>query len=185
MRSELLFARSPFSMPQLYVGLIANLNDHSLRNMKLPEVDALVEHLDFYRPSLKADIKNLTSLLLLLIEDHCLLDQRLQLKMLTESQIASREHAARSLKELFEFSNNCSSFLTEAARSNLSQPNTEASTYPLVSFGEQAGGSTASPGPYILDADDPSITSCTGYLLSPTNWEEMDRFGEDFFLIST
>jgi hypothetical protein len=77
MRSELLFTRSPFSMPQLYVGLIANLDDHSLRNMKLPEVYALVEHLDFYRPSLKADIKNLTSLLSPLIEDHCLLDQRL------------------------------------------------------------------------------------------------------------
>jgi hypothetical protein len=105
--------------------------------------------------------------------------------MLTESQIASKEHAARSLKELFEFSDDCSSFLIEAACSNLSQPNTKALTYPLVSFGEQASGSTASLGPYILDADDLSITLCTGYLLSPTNWEEMDRFEEDFFSIST
>jgi hypothetical protein len=172
-------------MPQLYVSLIANLDDHSLRNMKLPKVDALVEHLDFYRLSLKADIKNLTSLLSLLIEDYCLPDQRLQLEMLTKSQIASREHAARSLKELFEFSDNCSFFLTKAAGSDLSQPNTKASTYPLVSFGKQAGGRTASLGPYILDADDPSITLYTGYLLSPTNWEEIDWFREDFFSIST
>jgi hypothetical protein len=43
----------------------------------LPEVDALVEYLDSYRPSLTADIENLTSLLSPLIEDQGLPDQRL------------------------------------------------------------------------------------------------------------
>jgi hypothetical protein len=65
--------------------------------MTLAEVDALVEYLDSYRPSLKADIQNLTSLLSPLIEDRCLPDQRLKLEMLSESQIATQ-----SLKELFE-----------------------------------------------------------------------------------
>jgi hypothetical protein len=61
-------------MSQLYVGLVTNPADHSLRNMQLPEVDTLVEHLNSYRPSLKADIQNLTSLLSPLIEDQCLPD---------------------------------------------------------------------------------------------------------------
>ncbi|KAL5322924.1 hypothetical protein ACEPPN_010904 [Leptodophora sp. 'Broadleaf-Isolate-01'] len=119
--------------------------------MQLPEADILVEHLDSYRPSLKADIQNLTSLLSPLIEDQCLPDQRLQLEMLTESQIVSGEHTTRSLKELFEYSDDYSSFLTNIARSDLSQPNTEVSTDPLASFGRQAGGR---PGPCILDPDD-------------------------------
>jgi hypothetical protein len=61
--------------------------------MTLPEVNALVEHLDSYRLSLKADIQNLTSP----IKDRRLPDQRLKLKMLSESQIVSREHATQSL----------------------------------------------------------------------------------------
>jgi hypothetical protein len=169
-------------MPLLYVGLVTNPADHSLRNMQLHEVDTLVEYLDSYRPSLKADIQNLTSLLSPLIEDQCLPDQKLQLEMLTESQITSGEHTTRSLKELFECSDDYSSFLTEIARSNLS---TEASTNALASFGGQAGGSAALQSPYILDPDDPSITSCTDYLLSPTSWDEMDQFGEDYFLVNT
>jgi hypothetical protein len=96
--------------------------------------------------------------------------------MLTKSQITSGEHATRSLKELFEHPDDYLSFLTEAARSEISQSTTEASPSPLVSLEEQAGGSTALPGPHILAPDDPSITSCTDYLLSPTSWEEMDRF---------
>jgi hypothetical protein len=140
-----------------------------------------VEHLDSYRPSLKADIQNLTSLLSLLIEDQCLPDQRLQLEILTESQITSREHTTRSLKELFEYSDDYSSFLTEIA-SNLSA---KASTDALASFGGQADGSTALQSPCILDPEDPSITSCTDYLSSPTSWGEMDQFGEDYFLVNT
>jgi hypothetical protein len=121
------------------VGLL--ILSTSVRNMTLIEVDALVEYLDSYRPSLKADIQNLTCLLSLLIEDRCLPDQRLQLEMLTESQIASGEHTDRLLKELFEFTSGYSSFLTEAAF-DLSQPDTKASTSPLVSFEEQVDSST-------------------------------------------
>ena len=69
--------------------------------------------------------------------------------MLTESQITSGEHAARSLKELFEFSDYYSYFLTEAA--GLSDPVTEASPYPLASFEEKANSSTALLGPYTLE----------------------------------
>src|SRR5258706_13621635 len=108
-------------MLQLYIGLYANLDDYSLRNMTLPEVDALVEYLDSYKPCLKADIKNLTSVLPLLIEDQCLPDQRLTLETLTESQLASGEHTTQSLKELFKFSDDYLSFLTETACSDLSQ----------------------------------------------------------------
>jgi hypothetical protein len=147
--------------------------------MQLPDVDTLVEHLDSYRPSLKADIQNLTSLLSPLIEDQCLPDQRLLLEMLTKSQITSGEHITRSLKELFEYSNDYSSFLTEIAHPD---PSTEASTDALASFGGQAGGSTALPGHCILEPGDPSITSFTDYLSSPTSWGEMDQFGEDFFI---
>jgi hypothetical protein len=104
---------------------------------------------------------------------------------LTESQITSGEHTTRLLKELFGYSDDYSSFLTEIARSNLSQPNTEVSTDPLASFGGQAGGSTALPSHCILNPDDPSITLYTDYLSSPTSWEEMDQFGEDYFLVNT
>jgi len=88
--------------------------------MTLLGVDSLVEHLDSYKPSLKADIENLTSLLSPLIGDQCLPDQRLEPEKLTESQIASREHADRSLEELSEHTDDYSSFLTEIARSDLS-----------------------------------------------------------------
>jgi hypothetical protein len=74
--------------------------------------------------------------------------------MLTKSQITSREHATRSLKELFEYSNDYLSFLTEIARSDLS---TKALTGALASFGGQAGGSAALQSPCILDPDDPSL----------------------------
>ena len=81
--------------------------------------------------------------------------------MLTESQIASREHTIRSLKELFEFSDD---FLTQTAHPDLSQSITEGSPYPLVNLEEQADGSTAFPGPDTLDQGDLGITSFTDYL---------------------
>ena len=105
---------------QLYTSLIADLDDHSLRNTPLAEVYALVEHLDSYRPSLQADIQNLTAHLSPLIEDRCLPDQRLKLEILTESQITSGVLATLSLKELFELSDGYSHLLTEAASSDLS-----------------------------------------------------------------
>jgi hypothetical protein len=160
--------------------------------MTLAKVDALVEYLDSYRPSLKANIQNLTSLLSPLIEDQCLPDQRLKLEMLSESQIASRtqllkelfefsddyssfltEAATQSLKELFEFSDD---FLTETAHPDLSQSIAEGSPYPLVNLGEQADGSTAFPSPDTVDQEDPGITSFTDYLflLSLVDPQNMD-----------
>jgi hypothetical protein len=56
MKSKLSFVRPPFLIPYLYSSLITNLDNRSLRNVTLPKVDALVEYLDFYWPSLKADI---------------------------------------------------------------------------------------------------------------------------------
>jgi hypothetical protein len=105
--------------------------------------------LDSYRLSLKAYIQNLISLLLLLIEDQCLPDQRLKLEMLTESQITSREHTAQLLKELFKFSDNCLSPLVETSCSDLFYSITEASTYSLKSFEEQASGTALSDSPIL------------------------------------
>jgi hypothetical protein len=91
--------------------------------------------------------------------------------MLSESQIATQ-----SLKELFEFSDDYSSFLTETAHPDLSQSITEGSPYPLVNLGEQADGNTAFPGPDTLDQGDPGITSFTDYLFltSPVDPQDMD-----------
>jgi hypothetical protein len=100
--------------------LITDLDNHSLRNMNLLEVECLAEHLDSYKPSLKANIQNLTSLLSPLIEDQRLPDHRLELEMLTKSQITSGEHTDRSLKELFKYYDDYSSFLTEITCFDLS-----------------------------------------------------------------
>jgi hypothetical protein len=67
---------------------------------------------------------------------------------------------------LFEFFNGYSSFLIETARSDLSQPVAEASLDPLVSFGEQAEGSTALPGPHILNQDDLDLVYTKSLFLS-------------------
>lgn len=151
--------------------------------MELPEIDAHVERLDTYRPSLKTDIQNLTSLLPPLIEDRCLPEQRLQLETLTKSQIASGEHAAQSLKELFEYSDDCSAFLSEAAYFDLSRPGIVALPPLSVDIGERANSRTALPGPSIFDPNDPSIGSYTEYI-SSVDSNEMDQFGEDFFFNS-
>jgi hypothetical protein len=65
-------------------------------------------------------------------------------------------------------------FLTEAASSDLSEPNTEAST-PLVSIGEEASNSMALPGFGTLDQGDADTTSVTGYV-SPFT---VGQFGEE------
>ncbi len=110
-----------------------------------------MEYLDYSRPSLKPDIKNLTSLLPALIDDWCLPNRRLKLEMLSESQIASGEHGSRSLKELFKYSeDDYSSFLTEEALCDFSQSSTEASPYPLVDLEKQADSSTILLGPISL-----------------------------------
>jgi len=174
------FARRPFSTAQLHNNRVTNLEHRSLRNLTILEVDALVKYLDSYRPALNDDIKNLTSLLSPLIEDRCLPGQRLKLEMLSESQITSGELAAQSLKELFDLSDECSYFLTEADGSDLPQSGTEASLSSQVDLEKQADFKMASLGPSIPGPVDPSITLYTDYLLSPTS-VDMDRFGDDFF----
>jgi hypothetical protein len=77
-----------------------DFDNNRLRNIPLDEIDDPVGHLDSYRPSLRANIQNLTPLLFSLIKDRPLPDQRLCLEMLIESQIASGEHATKSLEEL-------------------------------------------------------------------------------------
>ena len=91
-----------------------DINGYRLRNMILDSIDTLIEYLDSYRLSLRSDIQNLTSLLLLIIEDQYLLGQRLYLEILTENQIISRYLITQSLKELFKFINKYLYFLTEA-----------------------------------------------------------------------
>ena len=68
--------------------------------LKLPQVYALVEFLESSMPSLKADIKNLTSLLLALFEDRRLPNRRLKLELLSEKQIGELGNV--SLEELLE-----------------------------------------------------------------------------------
>jgi len=80
----------------------ANEN-HSLRAFTGDEEDALVKYLYRSKPSLKADIENLSTLLLQLIEQQCLLDRKLMLETWSESEIRSREHISRLLKDLFEY----------------------------------------------------------------------------------
>jgi hypothetical protein len=105
------------------------------------------------------------------IGDQCLPDRRLKLELFSENQIASGEHVGRSLKELLEYSD-------ERALCDLSPPSTEASTSHPVDLEKQVDVWRASSGPYILDLNDPSITSYADYLAES---KEIDQFGKDFF----
>jgi hypothetical protein len=193
MTSEFFLARKPVSAPGPYYSLSTNLDSYRLRNTHLPEIKALVEHLDSYRPSLKSDIHNLTFLLSLIIEDRCLPEQRLRLETLCESQIVSGEHAAQSLKDLFEFTDECLGFLAETTQPDQSitegspcslvslgslaettpdQSITESSPRSLVSLGEQVDDSTAFPRPSSLD---------NLFLSSPLNSPDIDSFRPNYF----
>lgn len=108
---------------------------NSLRNVKHGQEDALIEYLDSHSPSLKSDILNITSVLLPIIEDRCLPDQKLQLEVLSPAQIASGELENRSLKELFEYSDNCSNFLAEAFCYDSSQTQIRTPLNHLVGYG--------------------------------------------------
>lgn len=50
-----------------------------------------------------------------MIEDQPLTDQKLYLELLTESQIASGEHAAQPLEEVFKLTDEYSYFISDAA----------------------------------------------------------------------
>ena len=140
--------------------------------------------MDFSRPCLKTDIKNLSFLLSALIEDQYLLSRTLLLKVLSEGQIRSRELAIQSLKELLEYSDdvNYADFLTDGALSEPSEPSSDALLYPFIDFESRAGSTLNSPGVNVKENYDLSITSYTYYLnLSSLINEEIDRFKEDYF----
>ena len=148
-----------------------DINGYRLRNITLDSIDTLIEYLDSYRLSLRSDIQNLTSLLLLIIEDQYLLGQRLYLEILTENQIISRYLTTQSLKELFEFTDEYLYFLTEAIQS------IEDSPYPSVSNREQA--SIVFPRLYIPGQEDIGITILSvhnDFLSSALNSPEIDSF---------
>jgi hypothetical protein len=163
-------------MPFLAWVQLMSLTNHRLRNIHLPEVDALLEHLDSYRPSLQSSIQNVTLLLSLVIEDRCLPEQKLHLEMLTESQIASGEHAAQSLEELFKLTDEFSYFLAQNIHSDLPQSVTEGSPSPLVSPRKQGNTGISFSGPDAIVPMDVGITFSsvnTAFLSSPLNSPEI------------
>lgn len=109
----------------------------------------------------------------------------MMLEVLSEGQITSGELEIRSLRELLEYSDNvnCASPLTDEALSELSQTDSDAPSYlPVV---HQAGSCVDLPSIGSSDNPDPGSISSTDYLPSPTNWEEMDRFDDNYFHSST
>ena len=148
-------------------------------NVRLPDVDTLLEHLDFYRPSLKSSIQNVTLLLSLMIEDQRLPEEKLVLEMLTESQIASGEHATQGLDTLFKLTDELSYYMAEDIQSDLPRSVTEGSSSPLESPREQRNTGTPlsesdAPGGEGVDITYSSVN--TVFLSSPLNSPEMDSF---------
>lgn len=142
-----------------------------------------MEYLDFSRPSFKINIRNLTSFLSVLIENRCLPSQRLILEVLSENQIASGEHASRSLKELFKYAGGHTYFLTEKTISEFSQFSIKASLRSL-NLGKQANSNPAAPVSCILDPENLAITSHTDYPLSPIDMKNIDISGKGLFSIN-
>jgi hypothetical protein len=171
------------SIPACRKNLCAEktFENHSLRALTGDEEDTLVDCLHRSKPSLKANIENLSTLLLQLIEQQYLPDRKLMLKKWSESEIRSGEHASRSLKDLFEYSDekDYTSFLTSQATPGFSPPDTELSPQSFDDS-EEADDSIALLEPRILDLTDP----CIVYSDLVGDRKEMDNFGEDFFSLS-
>ena len=160
--------------PRVRLRLMTWTN-HRFRRINLPEVDALLENLDYCRPSLKSDIENVTVLLSLMIENRCLPEQKLLLETLTDEQTASGELAATSVKELLNFTDEDAYFMY------LDFPPSpeDWSPSPPTSLGEQSNASTPFPDPNALDQEKPVITISTiqeAYLLSPLKPSERELF---------
>lgn len=96
---------------------------------------------------------------------------RLKLKVLSKNEIGSGEHVRRSLKELFEYSDEVdyTSFLTEETLSQLSPPSTAASP---------SDDSTALLVIQILDPPDQSIAYDAEHL---GDEKKIHDLWEDFF----
>lgn len=107
----------------LNTGPSKDIHIYRLLTIGLSAVDDVVRYLESCRPSLGTDIHNLTPFLYSMIEDQPLPDQKLHLELLTESQIASGEHATQSLEEVFKLTYDYSYFMSEVA------PSAHQSTY--------------------------------------------------------
>lgn len=159
------------------MGSSNSVDNNRFRRIGLPYIDDLVTHLNSYRPSLRADIKNLTPILYSLIQDRPLPDQKLCLEMLIESQIASREHATKSLEELFKFTDECSYFMGEAVP-GVYQSSPEGSS--LANPWEQLDGHTAFSRCHTIRQEDEGIVSTVDDYLLPSALDplEMDSYIE-------
>jgi hypothetical protein len=181
MRSELLFNLLVLN----YLSFIANVGVFtSLRELTAPQEDALITYLDVSRPSLKTDVKNLSSLLSGLIEDQFLPSRTLMLEVLSESQIRSGELAVKSLKELLEYSDdvNYTSYLTDEALSKLSGPSSAVSPLCPVDLENTDSSGLGSPVADIGDNHNLGIALNIDYLNLPSPIDrDMDQFGEEFF----
>ena len=102
------------------------------------------------------------------------------LKTWSESEIRSREHVSRLLKDLFKYldKEDYTSFLTKQATPRFSPPNTKLSSQ-LFNNSEEAGD-IAFLEPRIINLTNPCIT----YSDLVGDGKEMDNFGEDFFSLS-
>ena len=150
------------------------LTNHRFLNIHLPAIDALMENLDSYRPSLKSDIQNVTNLLSYIVEDQCLPDEKLWIEMLTDEQIASGELATNSLEELLKVTDDASYY----TNSDPSHSATEDSPSP----GEQGNASTSFPEPDTTGRKNIGMTISSAheaYLSSPLKSSEIEWFRRD------
>ncbi|KIM99998.1 hypothetical protein OIDMADRAFT_55889 [Oidiodendron maius Zn] len=106
----------------------------------------------------------------------CLPEEKLVLEMLTESKIASGEHATQCLDKLFKLTDESSYYMAEDIQSDL-QSVTEGSPSPLGSPTEQGNTSTPlSDAPSREDIGTTLSSVNTVFLSSPLNSPEMDSF---------
>ena len=105
---------------------------------------------------------------------------KLKLEVLSEDEIGSDEHARRSLKELFEYSDEVdyTLFLTEEALSQHSPPSTAASPRSLAELEPASDDSTALLNTQILDPPDQSIAYDAEHL---ADGKVVDDLWEDYF----
>ncbi|KAG4414645.1 hypothetical protein IFR04_012216 [Cadophora malorum] len=105
----------------IFLRLPRDITNETLRDLSVPQEDALIAHLNQTQPTLKSDIKNLTAFLVQVVEHQRVPGKKLKLETLSEQDMESRERAGGSLKDLFEFSDeiNYTYFLTDEALSPL------------------------------------------------------------------
>ncbi|KAH8663692.1 hypothetical protein BGZ60DRAFT_73790 [Tricladium varicosporioides] len=151
-----------------------DLWNETLRALTIRQEDALITYLHQFSPGLASDIQNLTTFLLQVVEEQRPPIMKMTLEGLSEHEIGSGEHARRSLKELFEYSDEVdyTLFLTEGTHS---PPSTAASPRSLPELEPASGDSTTLPDAQIFDQ---SITYDAEYL---ADGKAADDLWEDYF----